>query len=154
MRTILQILIFTFLASLNLFGQNNLPKNLKQSVQYLDKDCSELVKTKIKTIHEDSLIYAVYPFAKNEPYKNYKTIFNWTSGENGNPKITKYLENKGILDYHSEVLLYSFRQYLKNGTINEKEILNKFSLKQKNAEEKDKIKFITDTINGIYILKI
>ncbi|MDD2797923.1 MAG: hypothetical protein PHV20_04960 [Bacteroidales bacterium] len=153
MRTILQILIFTFLTSQNLFGQNNLPKNLKQSVQYLDKDCSELVKTKIKTIHEDSLIYAVYPFAKNEPYKNYKTIFNWTSDENGNPKINKYLENKGIYDYHSETLLYSFKLYLKNGKINEKEIINKFIDKQKQAEEKDKIKFITDTINGIYIPK-
>lgn len=153
MRTLIQILTLTILTSINLFGQNKLPKNLTQAVKYLDKDCSESVKNEIKTIHEDSLIYSIYPFAKNEPYKNYKTIFNWTSDENGNPKITKYLENKGVLVYHSEVLLYSFRQYLKNGTINEKEILSKFSLKQKNAEEKDKIKFITDTINGIYIPK-
>lgn len=153
MRTILQILILTFLTSLNLFAQNKMPKNLKQSVQYLDKECSELVKTKIKTIHEDSLIYAVYPFAKNEPYKNYKTIYNWTSDENGNPKITKYLENKGVYDYHSETLLYAFRLYLKNGKINEKEIINKFIDEQKKAEEKDKIKFITDSINGIYIPK-
>ncbi len=153
MRTPLQILTLTILTSLNLFGQSKLPKNLKQSVQYLDKDCSELVKTKIKTIHEDSLIYSVYPFAEIEPYKNYKTIFNWTSSENGNPKLTKYLENKGIYNYHSEVLLYSFRQYLKNGKINDKEILAKYLLKQKNAEEKDKIKFTTDTINGIYIPK-
>lgn len=141
------------MTSLNLFGQNKLPKNLKQTVKYLDEDCSELVKTKIKTIHEDSLIYAVYPFAKKEPNKNYKTIFNWTSDENGNPKITKYLENKGIYDYHSETLLYSFKLYLKNGKINEKEIINKFIDIQKQAEEKDKIKFITDTINGIYIPK-
>jgi hypothetical protein len=153
MRTLLQIFTLTILTSLNLFGQNKLPKNLKQAVKYLDKDCTDNVKNEIKTIHEDSLIYSVYPFAKNEPYKNYKTIFNWTSDENGNPKITKYLENKGIFDYHSEVLLYSFRQYLKIGKINDKEILNMFLLKQKNAEEKDKIKFTTDTINGIYIPK-
>ena len=153
MRTILQILTLTLLTSLNLLGQNRLPTDLKQVVKYLDKDCSDNVKNEIKTIHEDSLIYSVYPFAKIEPYKNYKTIFNWTSSENGNPKLTKYLENRGIYDYHSEVLLYSLRQYLKNGKINDKEILNKFSLKQKNAEEKDKIKFTTDTINGIYIPK-
>jgi hypothetical protein len=153
MRKILQILTLTLLTSLNLFGQNKLPKNLKLAVKYLDKDCSDIVKNEIKTIKEDSLIYSVYPFAKVEPYKNYKTIFNWTSSENGNPKLTKYVENKGIYDYHSEVLLYSLRQYLKNGKINDKEILNKFFLKQKNAEEKDKIKFTTDTINGIYIPK-
>lgn len=153
MRTILQILTLTLLTSLNLFGQNKFPKNLKQAVKYLDKDCSETVKNEIKTIHEDSLTYSVYPFAKVDPYKNYKTIFNWTSSENGNPKLTKYLENKGIYDYHSEVLLYSLRQYLKNGKINNREILNKYLLKQKNGDEKDKIKFTTDTINGIYIPK-
>ena len=153
MKTILQILTLTTLTTLNVFGQNKLPRNLKQVVKYLDKECSENVKNEIKTIHEDSLIYCVYPFAKNEPNKNYKTIFNWTSSENGNPKLTKYIEKKGIYNYHSEVLLYSLRKYLTNGKINEKDILNKFLLKQKDSEEKDKIKFITDTINGIYIPK-
>lgn len=154
MKTLRQIIILTILTSLNLFGQNKLPKNLRQTVQYLDKDCPERVKNKIQTIHEDSLIYAVYPFAKTEPYKNYKTISNWTSDENGNPKITNYLENKGIYDYHSEVLLYSFRQYLKNRKINEEEIIHTFAIKQKDAEDKDKIKYLTDTINGNYIPKI
>lgn len=153
MKILLQILTLIILTTLNVFGQNKLPRTLKQAVKYLDKDCSDSVKNEIKTIHQDSLIYSVYPFAENEPYKRYKTISNWTSYENGNPKITKYLESKGIYDYHSEALLYSFRQYLKNGKINEREILNKFLIKQKDAEEKDKIKFTTDTINGIYIPK-
>jgi len=153
MRTTLQIFMLTILTSLNLFGQNMLPKNLKQTVQYLDKDCSENLKTKIKTIHEDSLDYAVYPFAKKEPYKNYKTIFNWTSDENGNPKIIKYLEKKGIYNNHSEVLLFAFRQKLLNGKINEKEILNKFLEQQRKSDEKDKIKNETDTIDGVYIPK-
>lgn len=153
MRTTILIFTLTVLTTFNLFGQNKLPKNLKQTVQYLDKDCSDSIKNKIKTIHQDSLAYAVYPFAKTEPYKNYKTIFDWTSDENSNPKIIKYLENKGIFDDHSEVLLYAFRQYLLNGKINEKEILNKCIEDQKKSEEKDKIKFITDTINGIYIPK-
>lgn len=153
MRILLQILILIILTSLNLFGQNKLPKNLKQAVKYLDKDCPNDVKNRIKTIHEDSLIYSVYPFAKIEPYKSYKTIFNWTSSENGNPKFTRYLDNKGIYDYHSEVLLYSFRQYLKDGKINSKQILNKYLLEQKNAEERYRIRFTTDTINSIYIPK-
>ena len=127
-----------------------MPKNLKQSVQYLDKECSELVKTKIKTIHEDSLIYAVYPFAKNEPYKNYKTIFNWTSDENGNPKITKYLENKGVYDYHSETLLYAFRLYLKNGKINEKEIINKLSANISNYD----VVILSDYGKGVLTTKL
>jgi hypothetical protein len=153
MKAILQTFFLTVLTTLNLFGQNNLPKNLKQTVKYLDSDCSDSVKKIIKNIHQDSLIYAVYPFAKTEPSKSYKTIFHWTSDENGNPKIIKYLENIGIFDYHSEVLLYSFRQYLLNGKINEKEILNRYIEYQERLEEKNKIKFVTDTINGVYIPK-
>lgn len=152
-RTILKILTIIILTSSNLLGQNRLPRNLKQTVHFLNSDCSESLKNKIKTIHLDSLIYAVYPFAKTEPYKNYKKIFNWTSDENGNPKIIKYLENKGIYNYHSEIILFSFRQYLLNGKINEKEILNKYIEQQKKSDEKDKIKFSTDSINGIYIPK-
>ncbi len=153
MRTLLQIITLTILTSLNLFGQSKLPKNLKQTVKYLNKDCPDSVKHKIKTIHEDSLIYAVYPFAKNEPYKNYETIFNWANDEKANPKITKYLDKKGIFSNRSEVLLYAFRQKLLNNKINEKEIINKFIRKRKELEEKDKIKYVTDTINGVYIPK-
>jgi len=153
MRTLLLNFILLTITTVNLFGQNRLPENLKQAVKFLDKDCPDSVKIKIEIIQEDSLIYTVYPFANLKPYKNYKTIFNWTSSENGNPKITKYLEKKGVFDYHSEILLYAFSQYLKNGKINEKEILNKFIEQQKKLEEKDKIKFITDTINGVYIPK-
>lgn len=152
MRTLLLILIFFTLTPYS-FGQRKLPKNLKQTVKFLYKDCPESVKNKIKVIHEDSLIYTVYPFAKTEPYKNYKTIFNWTSDENGNPKITKYLEKKGIYNSHSEILLFAFRQNLLNGKINEKQILNKYIENQKKLEEQDKIKFITDTIYGVYIPK-
>ncbi len=153
MRKLLQILIITITTSVNLLGQNKLPKNLKQAVRYLEKNCSEVLKNKIKTIHEDSLIYATYPFAKNEPYKSYKTIFYWTSSENGNPRIIKYLESKKIFDSHSEVLLYAFRQNLLHGKINEKKILDKFLEVQRKLQEKDKIKYVTDTINHTYIPK-
>jgi type II secretory pathway component PulJ len=153
MKMRLQILSLIILTSLNLFGQNKLPRNLKQTVQYLEKDCSENIKAKIKTIHEDSLIFTVYPFAKNEPYKSYKTIFNWTSDANSNPKIIKYLEKKGISNYHSEILLYAFRQKLLRGKLNEKAILDKFREQQRKLDEKDQIKYVTDTINGVYIPK-
>ena len=152
MKIQIKILTLTILTTLNLFGQQ-LPKNLKQAVQYLNNDSSDSVKIMIKTIHEDSLIYTVYPFAKKKPYKNYKTIFHWTSDENGNPKIKKYLEKNGIFDYHSETLLYAFRKKLLDGKINEKEILEKFLEQQRMLDYKEKIKYVTDTINGVYIPK-
>ncbi|WP_265129474.1 DUF6794 domain-containing protein [Chryseobacterium oranimense] len=152
MKKILLVSTLLFLAQLNVFAQNRLPKNLKQVVMYLDKDCPDSIKIKIKNSHQDSLIYTVYPFAKTKPYKDYRTIFNWTS-ENGNPKITEYLDKKGIFDHHSQVLLYSFKQYLVNGKIKEKDILNKYIKLQKQLDDKNKIKYITDTINKVYIPK-
>ena len=44
MKAIVQTFLLTVLTTLNLFGQNNLPKNLKQTVKYLDSDCSDSVK--------------------------------------------------------------------------------------------------------------
>jgi hypothetical protein len=141
------------LVSLNSVGQNKLPTNLKQAIKYLDKDCPEKVKTKIKTIREDSLIYVVYPFAKDEPYRNYETVFRWTSNENANPAITKYLERRKIFDYHSEILLYAFRQHLLNKEIDKKEIISKFKKKQIGLDERNKVRHLVDTINGVYIPK-
>lgn len=141
------------MTSTNLFGQAKLPKNLKQAVKYLDKDCPESVKQLLKETHTDSLLYAVYPRASIAGKNDYKTIYHWTSSENGNPKITKYLDKNGIFDYHSETLLYAFKQYLLNGKINEKEILNKYIEHQKELEQKDKVKYVKDTINAIYIPK-
>lgn len=153
MKTLLQILLLTFLATLNLFAQNRLPNNLKQAVLYLDKECPDDVKTKIKTVGEDSLGYAVYPFAEEEPYKSYETIFNWTGSQNGNPQFKRYLDKKGIYNYQFEILLDAFQKKLQNGKIKEKEIINKFVDKEKKLEEKQKIKYDTDTINGVYIPK-
>lgn len=149
----LKIIVLIVFISTNFFGQEKLPKNLKQAVKYLDKDCPDIVKNKIKNIHNDSLIYAVYPFAKSEQGKDYKTIFLWTIDENSNSRLIKSFENKGIFDFHSEVILFSFKQYLLQGEINEKNILNKYIEYQKKSEEKDKIKFVTDSIDNIYIPK-
>jgi len=127
MRKVLLIVTFFTLATCS-FGQNKLPKNLKQAVRFLDKDCLDIVKDKIKIIHEDSIIYAVYPYAKTEPYNSYETISNWTSNSNGNLKIKNYLEKKGIYDLYSEILLFAFRQYLLNGKINENQLFYKTKL--------------------------
>ena len=153
MRTLLQILTLTFLTSINLFGQAKLPKNLKQAVKYLDKDCPESVKQLLKETHPDSLLFAVYPRASIAKKNNYKTIYHWTSSENGNPKITKYLERKGIFYDNAEVLLYTFKQYLIDGKIKEKDILKKYIDFQKALDEKEKIRYITDSINKVYIPK-
>jgi hypothetical protein len=142
------------LTSLKLLGQSKLPKNLKQAVAYFNKDCPDSVKLKIKTIHLDSLSYAVYPFANEEPYKSYKTISNWTSNDDdGNRKIVSYLDKKGVYMFHSELLLFAFREKLLTGELNERRIINKYKDKQNKYYEKEKVKFITDTIDGVYIPK-
>lgn len=147
MKTLL--LVFTTFASFYLFGQHPIPKNLKQAVDYLEKDCPNNVKERIKTIAEDSLEYAVYPYSKDS---RYDIIYRWTTDDDNN-KISIYLDRKKIYSYHFEVILYAFREKLLNGKINTKAILNKFLEKERQLEEKKKIKYITDSIDGVYIPK-
>ena len=150
MRKLFQILILIIL-KINVSGQHKLPTNLKQTVKYLDKECPEGVKSQIKNSHKDSLAYTVYPFAKKEPSRSYKTIYHWTSNENGNPKLVKYLEEKGIFYQPAEVLLFAFNQYLINGEIKEKDILKKYIDFQKLLDDKEKVRYVTDSINNVYI---
>lgn len=153
MGKILQVLTLTVLTTLNFFGQTKLPKNLKQTVKYLNTDCPDSVKQLIKNTYPDSLLYTVYPKAAIAKKNNYKTIYHWTSSENGNPKIVKYLERKGVFYSPSEVILFAFNQYLKKRKINEKEILKKYIDFQKELDKKEKIRYVTDSINNIYIPK-
>ncbi len=54
----------------NLFAQNELPKNLKQAVMYLDKDCPDDVKNKIKKV-----------FAKDKVDFGYLVLLNGWIGK-------------------------------------------------------------------------
>ncbi len=127
------------------------PKNLKQAVVFLADDCPQPIQDKIKITPEDSLEYAMYPFATDTPYNNYKTVFQWTSIDYDQPKLIDYLDRNGIYNYHEDVILYAFRQYLLKGDIEERKILQRFKLKQKDYSERRKNRYKADSINEVYI---
>lgn len=143
----------SIVATITVYAQNRLPKNLKQSVHYFENNFEVGVKEQIRKSHPDSLTYTVYPFASSESGKRCKTIFNWTSDENGNPDIVKYLDKHGIYDFQSEVLVFAYRQYLEKGKIDEKSILRKYARIQKDSDTKNEVRFVADSINGVYIPK-
>ena len=149
----MKALLFTIiiiLGSVNVcFGHSpKVPKNLKQAVVYLNQDCPDSLKDKIKKTDAPNLKELCYPWGGK-----YKTIFDWTSNENENSKIVKYLESKGVKWHHQEVLLVAFRFFLLGQKIDEKDIYRPYQLIEKKAEDEDKVKYTADSLSGIYIPK-
>jgi len=149
MKTTLNIFTLLFLTSTFCFGQSiTVPKNLKQAVLLLDKDCPDSLKQVIKTTEDNNLKKLSYPWDGD-----YKTIFNWTSDENENSKIVQYLNSKGISSHQTEVILIAFKQFLLRQQFDENSIYKPYQeIEQKWAKE-DKVRFTTDSLRGVYIPK-
>ena len=147
MRTILLIFGFICLIFINSFGQINTPKNLKQSVNFLEKDCPNSLKEVIKTTENKDLKELSYPQGNSQ----YKTIFNWL----GNKKsgINKYLTNKGIHNFKIEVILENYKRYLLGYPIHEDSLLIPYLEAEKKIKFEKENRIKLDSLNGVYIPK-
>lgn len=145
----LQIIIFFLLITAINFGQTKrVPKNLKQAVEYLNSDCQEAFKSKVKQTEDSEIKKLSYPWGEE-----FKTIFEWTSNENENSKIVKYLESKEIINYQTEVILIAFKRNLLGEKFDENKILEPFLKIERKIVQEEKVRFTTDTLRGIYIPK-
>lgn len=140
----LAILLFTIISS---FGQiKKVPKNLKQAIAFLNSDCPDSLKTIIKITDDKDIKRLSYPWDGE-----YKTIFEWTSDENDNSAIVKYLKSRGISSHQTEVILIAFKRFLLGKQFDEDLVYQPFQEIEKKWTAEDKIKFTTDSLRGIYI---
>jgi len=145
---ILTIFILTFHFT---FGQKiKTPKDIAEAISILTTDCPDSLKALIIKTGNDSLIYLCYPWQYD-----YETIFKWTESNNKRSKIRKYLLNKGLAfnQHQQTVILIAFKYHLSGQTINEDEIIKPFKLIEEKWREEEKVRFTTDSIQGIYIPK-
>lgn len=143
----LQIITIFFLITTISFGQTKrVPKNLKQAVEYLNSDCQEAFKSKVKKVEDSEIKKLSYPWGGE-----FKTIFEWASNENENSKIVKYLESKEIINYQTEVILIAFKRNLLGYKFDENKILEPFLKIERKIAQEEKIRFTTDTLRGVYI---
>lgn len=149
MKTILNILTLLFLTNTFCYGQSNtVPKNLKQAVSFLNKDCPDSLKTIIKTTEDKNLEKLSYPWGGD-----YKTIFNWTSDENENSKIVQFLNSKGISSHQTDVILIAFKQFLLGHKFDENAIYKPYQEIERKWANEDRVRFTTDSLRDVYIPK-
>ena len=146
MRTILIIIGLICLTFINSFGQKDTPKNLKQTVKFLDIDCPDSLKTIIKTTENKDLKKLSYPWGSE-----YKTIFNWL--DNKKSGIYKYLARKGIDNFKIEVILENYKKHLLNEPIKEATLLKPYLKIEKKWRIEYKNRATLDTLDGVYIPK-
>ncbi|NDJ00080.1 hypothetical protein GWA97_13400 [Flavobacterium sp. LaA7.5] len=143
------LLIITILCLTSIcYGQKKekIPKNLKQAIVLLDKDCTDSLKKIIKETNVTELKKLSYPWGGD-----YKTIHKWTSADNS--KIERYLTKRGVSSHQETVILIAYKHHLLGKEINEEEILLPYQNIEKKWAEEDKVRFTTDSLRGIYIPK-
>ena len=107
MKIILHTLALLLFTTISCFGQSKgVPKDLKQAIAFLNSNCPDSLKTLIKITDDKDIKRLSYPWDGE-----YKTIFEWTSEENDNSAIVKYLKSKGI-SRHLTKVLHSKRKLL------------------------------------------
>ena len=147
MRTVVLIIGLICLTITNSFGQGSMPKNLKQTVKFLDEDCPDSLKNIIKATENKDLKNLSYPWGNSK----YKTIFNWLDNEKSG--IYKYLKVKGIDNFKIEVILENYKKYLLNEPIDEASLLKPYLEIEKKWKIESENRTTIDTLRGIYIPK-
>ena len=147
-----QLILVTvlLLAVYTVFGQNvKVPKNIKSAIVLLNVDCSDSLKEVIKQTENNKLVNLAYPWG------NYKTIDQWLDNDNKKSKLREYFIRKSIFINIEQqaIILIAFKQHLLDLPINEKEIFDSYLQKEKIRQEENKIRFTTDTLQGVYIPK-
>ena len=147
MRTVVLIIGLICLTFTNSFGQKSTPKNLKQTVKFLDEDCPDSLKKIIKTTDNKDLKNLSYPWGNSR----YKTIFNWLDNEKSG--ISKYLTVREIDNFKVEVILENYKNHLLSKPVDETSLLKPYLEIEKKWRIEDENRAMIDTLRGIYIPK-
>ncbi|MFC0605851.1 DUF6794 domain-containing protein [Winogradskyella pulchriflava] len=143
------ITLLLLIFSISTFGQKTKsPKNLEKAISYLNIHTSDSIKSLIKRSGNDTIKKISYPWGGK-----YKMIFNWTDRDNYGSRIVKYLDNKGVSQHQTEIILIAFKEYLNNGEFDEQKIIEPFKILEHKWNEEDKVRYTTDSLRGHYIPK-
>jgi hypothetical protein len=145
---ILLLIILSVLAGITCFGQTKkVPANLSQAIKFLDSDCPDSLKRRIKMTPNNDLKKLGYPWGGQ-----YKTVFEWTKRDS-NSKLEKYLSDRGVSAHQDIVIFLAFKKYLLEQTINETTLLKPYQEIEKQWNYEDKVRYTTDSLRGVYIPK-
>ena len=149
------ISIFLIFSITKLNGQifSKTPKNITQAIERLDENLNDATKERLTNIDSDSLLL-LYKDSDDEFDVMDDWFYKWTRrSTTKDARLGKYYKKKGLkIPYDMiEVVLRTYQEKLKSGIVNHDEILKPFQIKQQKHNEEDKIRFVTDTLRGVYI---
>jgi len=144
MRVVLLIFGFICLTFTNSFGQKKTPKNLQQTIKFLDEDSLAGLKNLVKITENENLI---------NWDKKIRIIDSWLDDKKSG--INKYFTQKGInnFKFKQKIILENYKKHLSNEPINEALLLKPYLELEKKWSEEDKNRKTTDTLRGVYIPK-
>lgn len=122
------------------------PRNLRQAVRLLDKDCPDSLKDIIRTTEDRGIEKLSYPWGGN-----YKTISNWISDEPEHSRLVQYLKAKGVEQHQTAVILIAFKRFLLGNKFDETGILQPFQALEAKWASEDSCKYEIDSLRGVYI---
>lgn len=152
--TILLLLIFS-IAKLNGQGFSRAPKNINSAIERLDKNLSTDTKNRLTQIASDSLLI-FFKDSKMEFDVMDEWFYKWTrKSTKKDAKLGKYYKKKGLKTPYDmiEVVLRTYQAKLKGTKMNHEDVLKSFQIKQQRCDKEDKVRFVTDSLRGIYIPK-
>jgi len=150
---IISIVLLFLITKLN--GQifSKTPKNISQAIERLDKNLNDATKERLTNIDSDSLLL-FYKDSDDEFDVMDDWFYKWTRrSTTKDARLGKYYKKKGLKIPNDmiEVVLRTYQGKLAIGRVNHDEILKPFQIKQQNHNKEDKVRFITDTLRGVYI---
>ncbi|TPN82814.1 DUF6794 domain-containing protein [Aquimarina algicola] len=139
-----------------------IPENLGRANEILNTTFSDSLKNLVRNADNDTIINIVYPYSLDYLVEDSPPMFVWYNkiknkrkGKEKNTRFVKYLNRNGIedIDLINEVVLVAFKNYLNKQDTPHKELLKQYRSKQKVIDAREKTRFITDTLFGVYIPK-
>ncbi len=152
-KIIILILLIFSISKLNGQVYSKTPKNINQAIYKLDKSLSIETKDRLTHIASDSLLIW-YRDSKTEFDVMDEWFYKWTRrSRTKDARLGKYYKKKGLKIPNDmiEVVLRTYQAKLTSIKANHDEILKTFQIRQQKHNEEDKIRFVTDSLRGVYI---
>jgi hypothetical protein len=142
-------LLLMMLTCLFVFGQDKyVPATLDDAIAFLEKDCPDSIKQRIKHVSPDSIIYVVYPYLGS-----YKRVAEWTMAGDSSQTIKKFFFSQNIrFPFNQQCAVwFAFGQTLRGVQNASERTLNYYQQLERKWAQEDSVRFTTDSLRGHYI---
>jgi len=141
------------ISQLNAQVSSKSPKTVTQALETLQNALAPEVKTRLSSIASDSLLIWY-----RDSHTEFEVMNEWfvkssRRSKTKNARFGRFYKKKGLVIPYDmiEVVLRTYQAQLRGEKTSHEEILEPFQLRQLKHNDEDKVRFVTDSLRGIYI---